>query len=669
MELLADSIAVSLAAARPSSSPFDDEDFMAAHGYRRELEVAIAAAQAAGELLRREFYRPGGPRGARGKCPADNEAEALIRKQLSAAFPEYGQRGEELAELDRDATNRDTPVWLIDPNDGTSSFQQGWRGSSVSLGLVRDGVPVLGVVFAYNERAGRGELFTWAEGLPFQRNGREVSCPVNRGGLTQGTVLTSQDGDLRVEANLRLVAPARFRGVPSIAYRLALVAAGDGVATMSFSGPTDWDVAAGHALLRAAGGELYRMDGTGVRYHDDGSARVGNCWAGDPTVAAELIPRNFAAVLYPRKNDLADYSLTRPDPQYLVADSSLLDRAQGCLLGQLAGDNLGALVEFQSPEQIRARFPEGPRELIDGGYWDLLAGQPTDDSELALLLARSILKEGQYTDEAAARAYAWWLGSNPFDVGRTTWQALSPAWNAYRSRQPLAPLARQASSGSASQANGGLMRISPLGIFGHAFSEDDLADMARQDSQLTHAHPVCQDASAIYCVAIAAAVRGVGDGHAVYRHACDWGRRQAVHPEVLAAMDRAADRRPADYLHSMGWVLTALQNAFYQLLHAGNLVDGLADTVLCGGDTDTNAAIAGALLGAVRGTDALPSRWIDRLVTCRPLANAVSCSNPRPAACWPVDCLIVAEQLAALGILRADGKGVRTLFPGCKKES
>ena len=63
-----------------------------------------------------------------------------------------------------------------------------------------------------------------------------------------------------------------------------------------------------------------------------------------------------------------------------------VNRAQGCLLGQLAGDALGSLVEFQSLEEIRRNYPGGVRELADGGTRSTIAGQPTDDSEMALLL-------------------------------------------------------------------------------------------------------------------------------------------------------------------------------------------------------------------------------------------------------------------------------------------
>jgi ADP-ribosylglycohydrolase len=65
--------------------------------------------------------------------------------------------------------------------------------------------------------------------------------------------------------------------------------------------------------------------------------------------------------------------------------SAMLAKAQGCLLGQLAGDALGSLVEFKSPESIRQAYPDGLRKLTGGGTWKMLAGQPTDDSEMALM--------------------------------------------------------------------------------------------------------------------------------------------------------------------------------------------------------------------------------------------------------------------------------------------
>jgi ADP-ribosylglycohydrolase len=72
------------------------------------------------------------------------------------------------------------------------------------------------------------------------------------------------------------------------------------------------------------------------------------------------------------------------------------ERAQGCLLGQLAGDGLGSLAEFQSPEEIRRKYQECVRDLADGGTWNTVGGQPTDDSKMRLLLVRMFAERGTY---------------------------------------------------------------------------------------------------------------------------------------------------------------------------------------------------------------------------------------------------------------------------------
>ena len=69
-----------------------------------------------------------------------------------------------------------------------------------------------------------------------------------------------------------------------------------------------------------------------------------------------------------------------------------------------------------------------------------------------------------------------------------------------------------------------------------------------------------------------------------------------------------------------------------------------------GGDTDTNAAIAGALLGAVHGMAQMPLQWTNQVLSCRPLAGREGVHHPRPMDFWPVDALALAERLLWLGM-------------------
>jgi ADP-ribosylglycohydrolase len=95
-------------------------------------------------------------------------------------------------------------------------------------------------------------------------------------------------------------------------------------------------------------------------------------------------------------------------------------------------------------------------------------------------------------------------------------------------------------------------------------------------------------------------------------------------------------------------VLIALQNAFYRLLHAPSVEEGIVATVAQGGDTDTTAAICGALLGAIHGREALPPRWRRAVLSCRPQA-VTGAVRPRPAEFWPVDVMELAERLLLAG--------------------
>ncbi len=282
---------------------------------------------------------------------------------------------------------------------------------------------------------------------------------------------------------------------------------------------------------------------------------------------------------------------------------------------------------------IAARYPEGPRLLEDGGTWDTLAGQATDDSEMALALARSLVFEGRFDRAAVLQAYRTWAGSAPFDIGNTVRAALSGR---------ITPESR---------ANGSLMRTSPIGIFGHRLPASEVARLGREDSLLTHPNPVCGDSVAVYVVAIAHAVAKGGAPREAWQAALDWARASAAAVSVIDTLELAENAPPVCDEGTQGYVLIALQNAFFELLHATSLEEGVVRTVRRGGDTDTNAAIAGALLGAVHGRDGVPRQWRSMILSCRPQGEGVR--HPRPMACWPVDALQISERLLLAGTAAA----------------
>jgi ADP-ribosyl-[dinitrogen reductase] hydrolase len=436
------------------------------------LQPVIAAAEAAGRVLAVEFARPDGPRGHGSHADVDDEIEAVLRKQLLELLPARWL-GEETGARE----GAGGPYcWVVDPHDGTSAFLAGERGSAVSIALLRDRVPVFGVVHSPLSADRGPDTIAWVEGLDqLLRNGIPIAPVLADATLSKGAIVfVSQAAPEWPVGNARAVAPARFVALPSIAYRLARVAAGDGVAAVSLNGPCGWDYAAGHALLRGAGGVLLDEAGRDVTYTVDGTSNTRFCFGGGPRAARELVGRDWKGVREGR--GIARRTLLKwPRPASGIA----LDRAVGCLLGQVVGDSLGSLVEFRSPHDIARQYPDGVRDLADGGTWNTYAGQPTDDSELALDLGRTLVGLQDWSSEAVAAAYGGWYASCPFDVGGTTRQALSAAASA---RSDKAKAARAAASQD-SQANGALMRCAPIGIW--ARDTKEAAAVAREDALLS----------------------------------------------------------------------------------------------------------------------------------------------------------------------------------------
>lgn len=401
---------------------------------RRALDAAIDAAQAAGALLRRAFHRPDAPGDVAGKALADVEAERVIRDRLTRAFPTYGFRAEEDPTADRAPVSGSDGLWLVDPNDGTSSFQRGQRGASVSIGLIRDGRPVLGVVYGYASPDDDGDLLSWAEGCgPLRRNGALVEHPGWPMVLSaEDTILVSRSADRRAAHYAAALAPARYRPMPGIAYRLALAAAGEAVAAISLNAPRDFDIAAGHALLRAVGGELLDERGQPIRYRAERPTRAGFCFGGAPEICRTLLGLDWAHHLSGPRAEPEPYDLIEARPDALMADASRLRRGQGCWLGQLVGDALGSQVEFLDAKAIDARWPTGVNAMVDGGTHETIAGQPTDDSELARLLAWTLVARGP-TTRTMRRA----LMPGGFGLGPSTWATQPPRRSRpFRTRTP-----------------------------------------------------------------------------------------------------------------------------------------------------------------------------------------------------------------------------------------
>jgi len=337
------------------------------------LKKVIAAVEAEGERLRAEFYGPSGPRGRRGSCPLDREIEERLQVALQELVPAQFC-GEECAVT---PGTRAGWVWLVDPHDGTFDYTAGRRGSAISVALLRDGVPVLGVVHAPDPPDRGPDSIAWAEGAgPLLRNGKAIAVDLSAAQFDPGTfVWATASSAQRPETWSRAVAPARYIALPSIAYRLARIAAGDGVATVSIHSVNEYDIAAGIALITAARGIALDAQGAPITFAGNSERRVTGCFAGAPAAAKQLAAYDWKLLeAEPRREPRVALAFPRR------AQGERLLRAQGVLLGQVVGDSLGSRVEGKPAVEIADAYPEGLRDLGDGGLYHTIAGQPTDDS-------------------------------------------------------------------------------------------------------------------------------------------------------------------------------------------------------------------------------------------------------------------------------------------------
>ncbi|MFO1026046.1 MAG: inositol monophosphatase family protein [Acetobacteraceae bacterium] len=590
------------------------------------LPEVVALARRAGDMVAAEFCRPDGPRAHHAdSAPLDHEIEMMLRSGLTGLLPARFV-GEESGVQ---AAESNGYCWVVDPHDGTRAFLEGRRGSAVSVALLHHGRPVLGVVYAPLSPDRGPDMIAWSEGGPILRNGAPVTVDLSDRDLTADDVVFLNHGSWqRPVWNGTACAPARYMPLPSIAYRLARVAVGDGIATVTLRPVAAHDIAAGHALLLAAGGVLRAEDGEDVVYGADGDSRPFACFGGAPKAVATLLTRSWRRSPEPMRPPRVTLSWPRP------AEGARLDRAMGCMLGMVIGDSLGSQVEFRSARDITRDYPDGVRTLRQSPVWNTLAGQPTDDTELALALARSLAGRTEFDAEAAAEAYARWYLSAPFDCGNTTAIAFSAAAGASGSKAEAA--LRGASRDS--QSNGSLMRVAPVGVW--AGSSEAAAAAAKADSALSHPHPVCLAACAAFAAAIAAALDGA-DRTGMLATAARFAADDAT---VADALRLAADGPPDEFQRQMGWVLIAFRNAFFHLSAGHSVERALVETVAQGGDTDTNAAIAGALLGAADGRASLPVAWTMPVLTCRP-DPGLHPHRPRPTEYWPDDLLDLTEAL------------------------
>jgi len=249
------------------------------------LLTATTAAHEAGKIIHSFFHSEfevkmkgiGNP-----VTEADIAADKILKRILTTAFPDYGWLSEET----RDTPDRlsKTRVWVVDPIDGTKEFVEGIPNFVVSIGLVENGIPILGVIHnpinkdTYSAIIGKGTFFNGKQTIVNAKTEFSQISMLNSRSETQQGLWKSYIPHFK-----------KLIPIGSIALKLAMVAANQKNMVASLKPKNEWDICAGHCLLKEAGGILLTIEGKEITYNNSETLITPGLVAGNESVVNEFI--------------------------------------------------------------------------------------------------------------------------------------------------------------------------------------------------------------------------------------------------------------------------------------------------------------------------------------------------------------------------------------------
>lgn len=291
------------------------------------------------------------------------------------------------------------------------------------------------------------------------------------------------------------------------------------------------------------------------------------------------------------------------------------DKILGGLYGVFVGDALGVTYEFMSAKNI----PDIDLKIRGGGYFNLSVGQVSDDSEMTILVLNAIasiinldvndfLKKYQPT---IINKYRWWYNTNPPDIGNTIRRSISS--------KDMVETAKTKNFGSIS--NGVLMRIYPIAVYGTCknLNDKDLHKLVRLECDVTHPNDLVVDVAYLYCIIVKMILNNYSIQY-IKDNICNYTTNEVIkslikdanlYPEPITLNGKKIMTDDAKF---MGYMGIALQNTLYELFNGYSFDASIQNIIKRGGDTDTNGAIAGGILGAYYGKANIKKKWIKSVV-------------------------------------------------------
>ncbi len=268
---------------------------------------------------------------------------------------------------------------------------------------------------------------------------------------------------------------------------------------------------------------------------------------------------------------------------------SQISRAIGALTGLALGDAFGAPFEGGP----------APKHIIrEPGYFGVnpvISVQFTDDTKQSLAISKSLLKCGYFNEIDVLRALIEEYDRDPRFYGPTSGEIFSRIKRGCAPQEAAKSLYIEEGRG---RTNGSVMRGAPIGIF---YPPEEVRSISLAASRITHFHPVACESSAIFNTVISHLVRGKDLMYAINR-AMETCENAEVRNRIIT---------PEKYpLNPSMDALDTLHASLSIALCTDSFVDAVREAVMLGGDTDTIAALCGALKGAEHGRESLPGEWI-----------------------------------------------------------
>ena len=287
------------------------------------------------------------------------------------------------------------------------------------------------------------------------------------------------------------------------------------------------------------------------------------------------------------------------------------DKIYGTIFGQAIGDALGFGTEFMSKTEVREKYPAGLKEysqiIRDYHRAKFQPGSWSDDTDMMLCIANAIIEDKGINLHTIARNFKQWVyAPETRGVGQTTLKVLSIAEYVEKPHQVAELIWRMTRTKNA--ANGSVMRTAIIGL-----KKENVAQTAEDVCKLTHFDPRCVGS----CVIVSEIINHLiwHDEQLSYSQIMTIGNKydKSIAEYIDKAYYNGIEGLELDEPSSIGYTLKALGSALWCLFHANDFEEGLLRVVNEGGDADTNAAVACAMLGAKFGYTSIPQKYTDGL--------------------------------------------------------